>query len=101
MMFAIVTTAVNKENEMAFRRGSPVEETYFTVNLIISMLTATFGICKYLLNGPCRLIPSNGYLNGIISCKFLLACLAVLFTLSVKVILSAVLFLFVNYVYSS
>ena len=102
MMFALHTTKSGckscEKNEDAVIGDSP---TLFWATFIISLLTSTLGVCKYLLNGPCSLIPKYGYLDGMFTCNFLLAYLAVLFTLSAKAIVASLFFDTDNMIYSS
>ena len=85
MTFAVFSTDFNDENENAIFGDS---RTMFYINFTISSLTASFGMTKYLLTGPCRLIPIHGYLNGVISWRFLLAYITILLSLMAKTFLA-------------
>lgn len=55
----------------------------------ISLLSASFGLTKYLKVGPCKCISKGGLLGGILTCRFITAFLSVFFSLPFKVILLA------------
>ena len=51
---------------------------WFFATYFISIVTASLGITKYLLNGPFRVLPDEGFLNGLFTWRFFLAYLAVM-----------------------
>jgi len=65
----------------------------FWMKFGIAMVTSTLGLSTYLLKGPCRVVPNRGYLNGILSWKYLVACIGTIFTLGGKLAIAAYLFL--------
>ena len=93
MIYALCTLLYNKGNEEAVIGDYP---EYFYVNLTISLFTATFGLTKYLLNGPCRLIANHGYLDGILSHRFIHAYFAILFAKCLPALTGVFLALQVN-----
>ena len=46
---------------------------WFFIKYSISVMTASLGITKLLLHGPCAIISSNGTLGGLLTCEFLTA----------------------------
>ena len=49
----------------------------FDATFASSIMSATFGIAKFLKNGPCRLIPNQGFLGGYCQIGFILILLNV------------------------
>ena len=43
----------------------------FILTFLSSLLSASFGMTKFLKVGPCRLLPNQGYLGGYLSWSFI------------------------------
>ena len=56
----------------------------FWTKFLISLVTSSIGISKYFLKGPSRVLPNHGCLNGMLTCKYLMAFMSTLFSLSGK-----------------
>ena len=68
-----------------------LDGNFFLFTLITSLLTAGLGMAKTLKVGPCRILPDDkGFLDGLLSLRFLLIFIACLATLIGKVVLFVV-----------
>ena len=67
--------------------------TLFWTKLFISLVTSSIGVSKYLLKGPCRVLSNDGYLNGMVTWKYLMAFISTLCSLGGKLILATYLFI--------
>ena len=56
----------------------------YIATFISSVLSATFGIAKFLKIGPCRLVPDEGLLGGHANISFPLLMLNILSTITAK-----------------
>ena len=65
----------------------------FWTKFSIAFLTSSLTLSTYLLQGPCKAIPNNGHLNGMVSWKYLIAFISTLFSLCGKLSLAAYLFI--------
>ena len=82
MFVAFATTHFDIENE----KGLIGESLFlFRTTFLMSLLTSSLGVTKYLLIGPCRIIPNNGLLNGMLTWKFFLTFFTVLFSFASKI----------------
>ena len=97
MLLAVFTTANtpgyatnNPENYQTLIGDSIV---LFWTKLLISFVTSSIGVSKYLLKGPCRVLSNKGCLNGMVTWKYLMAFISTLFSLGGKLVLAAYLFL--------
>lgn len=61
--------------------------TLFLITYSTSVLSASFGIAKFLKSGPCRLIPNEGFLSGYCQIGFLMVMLNTLCCIVIKGIL--------------
>ena len=50
-------------------------EAWFIASFIISIMTGSFGITKFLQVGPFSVLSTDGFLGGIFKCRFVLALL--------------------------
>ena len=82
MFVAFVTTLFDNENEKGLIGESQI---LFRTTFLMSLLTSSLGVTKYLLIGPCRIIPNNGLLNGMLTWKFFLTFFTVLFSFASKI----------------
>ena len=76
--------STNKDLE-AVLGESDKEHALFYFSFLTSFFTSSLGITKYLLNGACRVLPRRGFLNGMISCEFLLAYAATICSMTGKI----------------
>ena len=58
---------------------------WFMTTYLISILTASFGITKFLLHGPCSILTTNGLFGGLLTWRFMMAFTATMFSLLSKV----------------
>lgn len=65
----------------------------FWTKLSVAFLTSSLTLSTYLLQGPCKVIPNNANLNGMVSWKYLMAFVSTLFSLCGKLSLAAYLFI--------
>ena len=57
---------------------------WFFFTFCISLLSSSFGITKFLQNGPCAILSNNGLLGGLLNWKFILVFISVLFAILAK-----------------
>ena len=54
-------------------------------------LSGSWGIMKFLQNGPCAILSTNGYLGGLLNWRFIISFVAVYCSLSIKAVMGAAL----------
>ena len=65
--------------------------TWFFTAYSISVLAGSFGIIKFLQDGPCSVLPTDGLLDGIFTWRFTLAYFSTMFSLVSKVMFPGIL----------
>ena len=71
----------NRKNFMiVFGDGSAQGMALFFTTYAVSIVAGSFGITKFLLNGPCRVMPEGGSFGGLCTGRFILAYFAIMFT---------------------
>ena len=58
------------------------DNNLFFLTLMSSVFSAAFGITKFLKLGPCRFLPSKGFLGGYFTCSFALVMINVIINIT-------------------
>ena len=80
-VFILVSIMVRSDWQ---REVLDTQDPLFWVTFVTSVITASFGIARFLKNGPCKLVPSDGPLGGFGQFSFLLLMLNIVLSLCAK-----------------
>ena len=73
-----------------------VKDPLFVVTLLISLLSAGFGMAKFLKTGPCRLVSNDGLLGGYFQLGFILNFIYILLVVILRSSLCLITLVFGN-----
>ena len=69
---------IQPQNSKCAVYSGPGGFVWFLVTFVISIISGSLGITKFLQNGPFSVLPTDGLLGGICKCRFILAVSSVL-----------------------
>ena len=82
------TNSTNNNFEAVFNSADKIGDGFmlWTLSWVTSFITASLGITKFLLNGPCPILSDKGLLGGICTWNFVLCFLVVLISIFTKLV---------------